>query len=216
MLKIAVLSRGPSFAVTWRKVDPHGWGRLDAEVARIYQEVIGVNDIPTSHAVDWWVFRDYISMEKWAPEIKSHFPQIFTGPHVMNDLVIGRHWDNAERLATMKKQGRVIYDYELETPMEFPRGPEPNKWSSWSGIAALGFAYHRIQKYRTPHHRDPTIDCYGVDLSGTLDVFGNSNTSRDDDRWARELVTWDAMVEVIHKAGITVNRITPDDPWQTT
>ncbi len=47
MLKIAVLSRGPSFAVTWRKVDPHGWGRLDAEVARIYQEVIGVNDIPT-------------------------------------------------------------------------------------------------------------------------------------------------------------------------
>lgn len=210
MLKVAILSRGPSFAQTWRKVDPNGAGRADPIISKAYQELIGVNDIPITIAVDWWVFRDWASMNNFSPRIDGDLPQIFTGLHVMEDLAIRRFWHHVEQLAIMRKHGRVTYDHQLAIPIEFPCGPEPDKWSTWSGSAALGFAYCRLQKLRRPTDRNVEIDCYGVDLSGNEDTFGHVNTSRNPDRWAKESATWAAMVEIIQKAGIRVNRIRPD------
>ena len=110
----------------------------------------------------------------------------------------------------MRKGGRVVWDWELTIPLGFPPGPEPCKWSTWSGTAALGFAYCRMQKYRRPTDSDLAIDVYGADLEGTADAFGGENTSRNAERWKNESETWAAMVEIIQKAGIRVNRIQPD------
>lgn len=222
-MRVAVLSRGPSFNETWARVDPNGSGRLDIVASETYELIIGVNDIPTSIPCDWWVFRDWVSMDNWVANVRTigkkgegRFPGIFTGPHVLDDLILRRLFHHAERLATMRKGGRVIWDWDLAIPWNFPSGPTPGKWSAKSGTAALGFAFCQIQKLRRPGDTELAIDCYGVDLEGTLDSFGNKNTTRDPDRWRQESETWDAMVEIIHKTGIRVNRIRPEsDSWAT-
>ena len=103
-MKIAVLTRGPSFAKTWGAMDPNGSGRLDVVVSETYEEIIGVNDVPTMVPVDWWVFRDWVSVDNWVRDIRTvggpqnkgegKFPGIFTGPHVLDDLILRRLWEH--------------------------------------------------------------------------------------------------------------------------
>ena len=74
-----------------------------------------------------------------------------------------------------------------------------DRWTLYTAPAGLVLAAEVLKASR--------IDCYGVDMTGTLDVTGGTGEDRSESRWARERAIWDAVVMWLSTRGVEVKRI---------
>lgn len=158
--------------------------------ARAADLVIGVNRAPLIAAndggprVDWWVadYRRFLDVEL------PYRPRVVMRADGMRLCYQRGHGDKVER-------------HEIVTQEDLmQRWPaQPIEWTRKSACTALVLAAD-LGATR--------IDCYGCDWTCEPDVDGVSHKSdkRTPERWESEAEVWHALVELLGKSGITVDR----------
>lgn len=187
--RIALIAQGPS-APLYAEIAPI--------LAELYVAVIGVNEIPTRYACNWWSFSDPGTYRKYYKDLISHAdgsPRVCTKKKAASSIT------KQVDLTSNRTKSIVTYDeFDLhdDTKAEFDTAVRGN-WMRYSGPPALLFALHLAKK-----HDLKRVDCYGCDMSGSVgfDPEANKVTSRTPMRWAKESKLWQAII-----AEATINGI---------
>jgi hypothetical protein len=190
-MKVALLCPGPSL--------PLFEGR-----AAQYDQVLAVNRAVLAFPADFWVMldaeafrlaREVMQRPSWPPE---RLPVLVSWGD--------QHVERCSRYPEARQLPFVPVEYSW-LPHEWqPDGaehPTPLLWDSFSGTAALVLARRQGAV---------EIDAYGVDWSGLVDWDGKAdpNSTRGEERWAREQSLWQDLTTLFARDGIRVRRIGHD------
>lgn len=157
------------------------------DASQPYDLVVGVNTAAALYDCDWWSVADAHRFYEITPK---NNPSVFTiGPE--RDKILA-----SDQAARLKSTNVTDWNTVKESVgLIGTKVPMPN----WSCTSAL-----MLCKYLGA----TSVDVYGVDLSGERDVTGEKTHHRNADRWKKELVEWDWLVEWMREAGVEVERVT--------
>ncbi len=175
---IAIISNGPS-------------AQLFSE-RHAFDLIIGVNKVVQQYRCDWWCFYDAKTFADIEPVGHPYLAMNHLVPQAITDLCP----QAIEKFKTAA--GRTLF---FDTDICIPDWPiDADKWCCYSGLAALGIAYHLGAK---------TITVFGADMCGVLDCTGFEFKPRTIERWQRERELWNMLVDRISRTGVHVARVVP-------
>lgn len=157
------------------------------DASQPYDLVVAVNTAAALYDCDWWSVADSPRFLEITPKGN---PSVFT-MGVERDKVLAS--DQAARL----KNTNVT---DWKTVMESVgligcKTPIPN-WSCTSALILCRYL------------GATSVDVYGNDMTGERDITGAKTLHRNKERWGKERVEWDWLVNWMLEAGIKVERIT--------
>lgn len=201
-MKIAILSRGPSLAVTM-PVD--SWRGIDGAHMK-YNCSIGVNNIPLRYKTDYACVRDWDAFHglrgyQWVNPAMQFMCGVRIGQNCW-DFRTDDSLESAYQWSFLQENGRLHIHEAMLFPMREFGGLA---WYKWTGTAALGSAFwmcHRGRRFEAAAGSE--IHCYGVDMTGESSFDGQPNETRKEVRWEQEQRIWRGMVDVIEKFGCRV------------
>ena len=171
MSKLAIISNGPS-ADLFDKADRGE-----------YSAIIGVNGQVARWRCDWWVFCDWDAFAKHLP---LGWPILFLPKRVIADM----ETMGTNHVPRLEGHIKLLHE-DISTP---PMPPDRPQWNLYSGVAAIGLAWHL---------KPDVVDAFGADMSG------NPGVGQVGNRWEWERPIWDAFVTAMQADGIAVRRILP-------
>lgn len=124
-------------------------------------------------------------------QLVVHEPAAMTGPIVMCDLSLWRK--------VLRRRPEAALFPQIN-PQDIRLGRERVNWRLRSAPTAIVLAHWLGAR---------TVDCYGMDWSGTADFDGHTHPlhNRDAARWADEAAAFEALRTWLAEMGTTVNRI---------
>lgn len=170
--KVAIVASGPS---------AHLFDVVDREA---FDHIIGVNGTVETYRCDYWAICDFASFWKWKP----------LGDPIIcareGSVTKGRRSrpEEYQRL----QQHDVIYETSLDVP-------DIQTWDGFSGLLALGLAWH-LDAAR--------VYMFGADMTGQSDHKGEVKTaSRTKHRWNVERVIFDKWARAYGEDGRELIRV---------
>jgi hypothetical protein len=195
MMKVAMLSPGPSLRRAWKGENG-------------YDLVVGVNRVPFTYRCDWWSLADdtaYCQHDEpgdvpWGRRERIGSPRLFV-KRTTNSKV-RKFGTPADVAAWERDEPSAKYHDECLLPpmpdsgLRVTRGTL--RWAKYGGPTALCLCWWLGAT---------EIDVFGVDMDGAEDAQGMMNATRHDQRWRLERQIWTLLVEGFTSAGVTVRRI---------
>lgn len=157
-----------------------------------YDRIIGVNRAAMSVEVDTWAATDWISegANRAPGGIKHWQDQVIGTPLLLT---------NADSLSSLTSHG-IPWRGEAKTTdsLTATLGSSAG-WTLYSATSAVVYALNAGAR---------TLDCYGMDWSGTLDFDGvNAGGNRTDARWDSERGIFRMLTELL-KGKMDIRRVT--------
>lgn len=177
-MHVAIISNGPS-----AKLFPQ---------QHTFGSIIGVNKVVQQYRCNWWCFYDAKTFADIEPVGRPYLAMNHSVPQAITDL----YPEAIEKFKTAARR-TLIFDTEICIP-DWPK--DADKWCCYSGLAALGVAYHLGAK---------TITVFGADMAGESDCFGFMFKPRTIERWRRERELWNMLVDRISNKGVHIARVVP-------
>jgi hypothetical protein len=143
-----------------------------------YMFTIAVNHALSAERTDWLAAGDAPTLVQLGA--RRPFIGVWTMRHIAEAGVPG--WENVRMIPFNDMPGWV----GLSRP------------ANWSIQAALAGAYGLGAT---------SVDVYGHDMAGTLDVSGRDGEDRSAERWERERADWQSSCDYMLARGITIRRI---------
>ena len=161
------------------------------EQPSLYDVVIGVNKTAAIFLLDYWVFYDANTFDT----IESIGTPKLAIAHDVPRLLRELYQQSVEKFENWPRE-KFFFDKEVVIP-NWPR--DADNWCAYSGLAALGVAYHLGAKQ---------ITVFGADMNGDRDCKDYTNeASRSNSRWARERMLWNMLVVRIEAQGVQIRRV---------
>lgn len=176
MKHVAIISNGPSAE------------RFDGVDRSEFDAVVGVNWTPARWACDWWCFCDWTT---FADHVPRGNPRLFVKRFAAGKLP--RY--APECMERFRAAPEALLHERIAPP---PLPDAAGRWNAFSGLAALGLAWH----LQATH-----ITVFGADMTGDRDHTGQFGHSRTPDRWALERQIWNALTASLKAEGVVVQRI---------
>jgi len=192
-LRIALISEGPS-GKDFPGVDG-------------YDEVVGVNGMPSLFPCTWWVFIDKEYYVGWMNRIIGR-PHILTTTALENAMK--EHYFRAKGLEERWKEDvlnrRLVFDEQVPPlppmPLEVPRLSAGNRaheprWTQYTGLAGLVCCWMLADEAG----KKATVDVWGVDMCGEGDAHDRPAPGRSEARWETERRIWSGLVTGFETSG---------------
>lgn len=216
-MKALILGTGPSLNHC-----PH----IDLDTGEVVSSgfvVIGMNDVPTRVACDWWVFADWASWWKWSePDENAErsniahggvigSPKIFTKRDQSKEYerrrprLDARGFDMTSREDAMARFAQLDFSPCAETVPVPSRVEACNNGTRYNvrqftGSLAIMLAYYL---------RVDEVEAWGCEMSGD-GAFNGRGGTRTDARWRFQLMVWGTWVEAFAVQGVKVYRADAD------